>query len=653
MNRMRNRLAGGGVALLAAVGAATLAQAQATPPAQWTAWGADAASTRYSPLNQITAENFKDLEVAWLWRADNYSPDQESLLRATPIYAEGKLFSVAGSRRTVVAIDPATGETLWMFREPETKRWHDSMRKDYGKGVAYDVVDGRGRIYVVSPAFFLHALDAETGRPIASFGTNGTVDLLDNLGPWPHDREKGYPPEVGYITNSSPPIVVNGVVVIGNSHEQGYYQTRQENVPGNVLAYDGRTGKHLWTFNVIPKPGEFGHDTWKTDAWKHTGNISAWAPLSADLERGIVYVPTDPPTIDYFGGFRAGDNLFATSILALDAKTGRRIWHFQTVHHDIWNYDNPHAPQLVDLTVAGRRVPALVQVTKQGWAFVFNRVTGEPVWPIEERPVPQSDVPGEHTSPTQPFPTRPAPFELQGITTDDLIDYTPELRQRALEVVSRFRLGPLFNPPAVQGANGKEAAIHCPGANGGANIPGGSAIDPVSGILYVASTKACSAPRLVPGTSIDSLSNVEWVSVGPGGVGGVDGLPLLKPPYGRITAIDLNTGEHLWWIPNGDTPESIKNNPRLAGVELPRTGAGAHATAMVTSTLLIYGEGRGGRPLLHAVDKRTGAELATVELPGQTMTAPMTFFHEGSQYIVSAIGGASSGPALVALRLPK
>ncbi|MCL4866411.1 MAG: PQQ-binding-like beta-propeller repeat protein, partial [Gemmatimonadales bacterium] len=345
MNRMRNRLAGGGVALLAAVGAATLAQAQATPPAQWTAWGADAASTRYSPLNQITAENFKDLEVAWLWRADNYSPDQESLLRATPIYAEGKLFSVAGSRRTVVAIDPATGETLWMFREPETKRWHDSMRKDYGKGVAYDVVDGRGRIYVVSPAFFLHALDAETGRPIASFGTNGTVDLLDNLGPWPHDREKGYPPEVGYITNSSPPIVVNGVVVIGNSHEQGYYQTRQENVPGNVLAYDGRTGKHLWTFNVIPKPGEFGHDTWKTDAWKHTGNISAWAPLSADLERGIVYVPTDPPTIDYFGGFRAGDNLFATSILALDAKTGRRIWHFQTVHLDIWNYDNPHAPQ--------------------------------------------------------------------------------------------------------------------------------------------------------------------------------------------------------------------------------------------------------------------------------------------------------------------
>jgi quinoprotein glucose dehydrogenase len=644
------RLAG---LLLAALLVAPPAAAQAGAP-EWRHWGGDAASTRYSPLDQITAENFGSLEVAWIWRAGNFSPDGEALLRATPIYAEGKLFSVAGSRRTVVAIDPATGETLWTFREPETKRWRDSMRKDYGKGVAYDVVDGRGRIYVVSPAFFLHALDAETGRLIATFGQGGTVDLLANLGPWAHDRDAGFPPEVGYITSSSPPIVVNGVVVIGNSHEQGYYQTRQENVPGNILAYDAQSGRHLWTFNVIPQPGEFGHDTWKTDAWQHTGNISAWAPLSADPALNLVYIPTDPPTIDYFGGFRAGDNLYATSIIALDVRTGRRAWHFQTVHHDIWNYDNPHAPQLVDLTVAGRRIPALVQVTKQGFTFVFNRQTGEPVWPIEERAVPQSDVPGEHTSPTQPFPTRPAPFELQGITEDDLIDYTPELRQRALQVVSRFRLGPLFNPPAVQGANGREAAIHCPGANGGANIPGGSAIDPETGILYVASTKACSAPRLVPGVSIDSLSNVQWVSVGPGGVGGVDGLPLLKPPYGRITAIDLNTGEHLWWITNGDTPDAIRNNPRLQGVDVGRTGVGAHATAMVTRTLLIYGEGRSGRPLLHAVDKRTGKELATVTLPGATTTAPMTFRHNGAQYIVSAVGGAQfQGGALVALRLPQ
>ncbi|HEX9632111.1 MAG TPA: PQQ-binding-like beta-propeller repeat protein [Gemmatimonadales bacterium] len=637
--------------LLAMILAGPLA-AQDRPAGDWSWWGGNPHATRYSPHAQITAENFATLETAWVWSGDNFGPEAAALLRATPIYAEGKLFTVAGLRRTVVALDPATGETLWMFREPPTRRWRDSMRKDYGKGVAYDVVDGRGRIYVVTPAFFLHALDAGTGLPVAGFGVNGTVDLLDDLGPWPHDRDDGYPPEVGYITSSSPPIVVNGVVVVGNSHEQGYYQTRRENVPGNILAYDAKTGNHLWTFNVIPGPGEFGHETWKSDVWKVTGNVSSWAPLSADPERGIVYVPTDPPTIDYFGGHRAGDNLFATSILALDVRTGRRIWHYQTVHHDIWNYDNPHAPQLVDLTVAGRRIPALVQVTKQGWAYVFNRETGVPVWPIVERAVPQSDVPGEVTSPTQPFPTRPAPFEMQGITEDDLIDFTPALRDKARASMARFRLGPLFNPPAVRGAKGIDAAVHCPGANGGANIPGGAAVDPETGILYVASTKGCSAPRLVPGTSVDSASNVQWVSVGPGGLGGVEGLPILKPPYGRITAIDLNTGDHLWWIPNGDTPDDVTNHPALQGVTVPRTGARAHATALVTKTLLVYGEGRGGRPLLHAVDKATGTEIATVSLPGATTTAPMTFLHEGAQYILSAIGG-SPGGALVALRLPR
>ncbi|MEZ4457205.1 MAG: PQQ-binding-like beta-propeller repeat protein [Gemmatimonadales bacterium] len=488
-------VARGGLRLAVAGLAVAAPLAAQAPAANWSAWGADAHSTRYSPAAQITAENFGKLETAWVWRADNYSPDAEALLRATAIYAEGKLFSVAGSRRSVVAIDPATGETLWMYREPETKRWKDSMRKDYGKGVAYDRVDGRGRIYVVTPAFFLHALDAETGRPIDSFGDHGTIDLLDNLGPWKHDREKGLPPEVGYITASSAPLVVNGVVVIGNSHEQGYYETMKENVPGNILAYDAKTGRHLWTFNVIPQPGEFGHDTWKSDAWKYTGNVSAWAPLSADAERGIVYVPTDPPSIDYFGGFREGNTLFSTSILALDVKTGRRVWHFQTVHHDIWNYDNPHAPQLVDLTVGGRRVPALAQVTKQGWVYVFNRVTGEPVWPIEEKPVPQSDVPGEHTSPTQPFPSKPAAFEMQGITENDLMDFTPELRAKAVAAMSKYRLGPVFNPPAVQGANGIEASVHCPGANGGASIP---VAPPSIGDRHHALRvdEACSAPRL-------------------------------------------------------------------------------------------------------------------------------------------------------------
>ncbi|MDX1395705.1 MAG: PQQ-binding-like beta-propeller repeat protein [Gemmatimonadota bacterium] len=633
------------------------AQERGTPPGEWRFWGADQWSTRYSPLDMVDASNFGDLEVAWVWRGDNFSPEgPDPLLRATPIYANGTLYSVAGSRRTVVAIDPSTGETLWTWREAPTTRWENSMRKNYGKGVAYDEVDGRGRIYVVTPAFFLHALDAETGRPVESFGKGGTIDLLDDLGDWPHTHDEGIPMEIGYITNSSPPMIVNGVIVVGNSHEQGYYQTMKENVPGNILGYDTKTGEHLWTFNVIPQPGEFGHETWESDAWSYTGNVSAWAPMSADAELGLVYVVTDPPTIDFYGGFHPGDNLFSTSVIALDVATGERRWHFQFVHHDIWNYDTPTAPSLMDVTVDGERVPALVQTTKQSFAYALDRATGEPIWPIEERPVPQSDVPGEHTSATQPFPTRPAAYEMQGLTEDDLIDFTPELRAEALEILKQYRYGPLFMPPAAPG-DGIIASIHCPGSNGGTNIPGGTVVDPETGILYTASTKACSAPRLQPGTDVDPNSNVDWVTVGPGGVPGPQRLPLLKPPYGRITAIDMNTGEHLWWIPNGDTPQSYREHPALEGVDIGNTGQPTHATALLTRTLLIYGEGRGGEPRMHAVDKATGEELAVIDLPAPTMTAPMTYLHEGAQYIVAAIGGRGADGnvhpgSLVALRLP-
>jgi glucose dehydrogenase len=638
--------------MLVTVAAPAAAQDRGNPHGEWRYWGADAWSTRYSPLDQIDASNFDRLQVAWVWRGDNFGPTPDNILRATPTYINGRLYTVAGARRTVAAIDPGTGETLWTFREPHTKRFERSMRQNYGKGVAYDEIDGRGVIYLVTPAFFLHALDAETGERVRTFGADGTVDLLADLG-YPYDPDFGITDSLSIITSSSPPIVVNGVVIVGNSHEQGYYQTRRENVPGHILAYDARTGRHLWKFNVIPQPGEFGHETWEDDAWKWTGNVSSWAPLSADLERGIVYIPTDPPTNDYYGGHRPGSTLFSSSLLALDAKTGRRVWHFQTVHHDIWNYDNPHAPQLVNVRINGRQTPIVVQTTKQSFAYVFNRETGEPIWPIEERAVPQSDVPGEKTAPTQPFPTRPAAYEQQGITVDDLIDYTPELRQRAVEHASQFRLGPLFNPPLHRdNAEGKRAAIHCPGANGGTNIPGGAAVDPETGILYVASTKACSAPVLVPGRERDPESNMDLVTNGPGGVGGVEGLPLLKPPYGRITAIDLNTGDILWWIPNGDTPDNVKNHPLLQGVEIPRTGKGTHATKLVTKTLLMYGEGRGGAPLFHAVDKRTGAELATVALPAPSNAAPMTYLHEGKQYIVIAVGSGNHPGSLVALKVP-
>ncbi len=629
------------------------------PPGEWRYWGGDAHSTRYSPLEQIDASNFAQLEVAWVWRGDNFGPSVDNILRSTPLYADGLLYTVAGQRRTVAALDPATGETLWIYREPPTPRWQDSMRKNYGKGVAYARVGRRGVIYMVSPAFFLHALDAVTGRPIEQFGEEGTVDLLADLG-YPYDRYYGLPKEVGYITSSSPPIVVDGVVVVGNSHEQGYHQTRRENVPGNILAYDAASGEHLWTFHVIPRPGEFGHDTWESDAWSYTGNVSSWAPMSADPELGLVYVVTDPPTNDFWGGFHPGDNLFATSIIALDVRTGERRWHFQTVHHDIWNYDNPTAPNLVDITVNGERIPALVQTTKQGFAYVLNRATGEPVWPIEERPVPQSLIPGEKTSPTQPFPTRPAAYEMQGLTEEDLIDFTPELRQAALELVSHYKLGPLFNPPLHRDNElGYRASVHCPGSNGGTNIPGGAVVDPETGILYVASVKGCSAPVLIPGEEADvddpnpiGKTVMKWVALGPGGLGRVQGLPLYKPPYGRITAIDLNTGEHLWWIPNGDTPEFVRSHPALRGLEIGNTGSPTHATALVTKTLLIYAEGRGGRPLLYAHDKATGERLASVQIPAPSNSAPMSYMHEARQYIVLPIGGAGHPGSLVALRLP-
>ncbi len=650
----RRRRSWTAVPLTLAAMAAPIAPDAVAQDGEWRHWGSDAASTRYSSADQIDASNFGDLEVAWMWRGDNFGPEPDPFLRATPIYVNGTLYSVAGSRRTAVAIDPATGETLWTFRESPTKRWEDSMRKNYGKGVAYADVGDDGAVFLVTPGFFLHALDPRTGRPLESFGQGGTVDLLEDLGPWDHHPTDGLPPEVGYVTNSSPPIVVGGAVVVGNSHEQGYYQTMKENVPGNILAYDAETGEHLWTFNVIPQEGEFGNDTWENDAWQWTGNVSAWAPMSADEELGLVYVVTDPPTIDYFGGHHPGDNLFATTILALDARTGERRWHFQTVHHDVWNYDVPTAPNLVDVTVDGVRVPALVQTTKQGWAYVLNRATGEPVWPIEERAVPQSDVPGEKLSPTQPFVTRPAPYEMQGLTEDDLIDFTPELRAMALDIVSDFRMGPLFNPPSIEGAaDGTQASIHCPGANGGANIPGGSAVDPETGVLYVASTRGCSAPRLVPGTDVDPDSNVEWVSVGPGGIRGPGGLPIFKPPYSTVTAIDLNTGDHLWQIPNGTTPESILNHPLLEGVDVGNTGARSHATKLVTKTLLMVGEGRGAAPVFRAIDKATGKEIAAIDLPGSTITAPMTYIHDGVQYVVMAINGPGLPGSLVALRLPE
>lgn len=626
------------------------AQQLGTENGEWRYWGGDERSSRYSPLDQINAENFEDLEVVWRWKAANYGPSVDYIYRATPLYVKGKLYTVAGQRRTAVCIDAATGETLWMWRPKPNPRWEDTTRKSYGKGLAYAEVDGRDVIYLITGGFYLVALDAETGDPIPYFGMNGIVDLQTGLG-YPVHPDRGTL-DYGDITSSSPAIVVNGVVVVGNSHKQGYRPKKKENIPGHIRGYDAKTGEMLWIFHVIPQPGEFGHETWEGDSWTYTGNVSSWPPLSADSERGLVFIPTDTPTNDYYGGDRLGDNLFGTSLVALDVKTGKRVWHFQMVHHDIWNFDNPIAPKVLDVNINGARVPIVAQATKQGWTYVFNRETGEPIWPIEERPVPQSDLPTEETSPTQPFPTKPAPFEHQGITEEDLIDLTPELKAEALDIAKRFRMGPIFNPPSLADADdGTGGAFSVPGAWGGANIPGGAAVDPETGIMYVATVRGYSVYSMEPG--VNQGSNAGYVSKGGSGVR-VQGLPILKPPWTSIVATDMNTGENLWRIPNGDTPEDIKNHPALKLVDIPTTGnENAHATVLITKTLLIYGEGRGGAPLLHAVDKRTGKELVQIELPETTNTAPMTYMHEGRQYIVLSLAGAGFPAEHVALALPE
>jgi quinoprotein glucose dehydrogenase len=632
--------------------------APGTDDGSWGYLGGDAAHTRYSPADEVTLENFEDLEEAWAWDGASFNAQSG---RSTPSYINGKLYTVAGPRRYVVALDPANGELLWSYGEPKTPRYEYSMRADYGKGIAYAEVDGRGVIYISSPAFFLTALDAETGQPLENWGRSvgvdgfpetGVVDMLTDLLsdlPYGHDPYAGMDLKNGYITTSSPPIVVDGVVIVGNSHEQGYYQSRVENVPGDILGYDARTGEFLWKFHVIPRPGESGHETWENDAWKYTGDISSWAPMAADQERGIVYIPTNGVTIDYYGGFSPGDNLYGTSLIALDAKTGERVWHYQLVKHDIWNYDTSTAPVLLDVNIDGEEVPIVVQTTKQNFAYTFNRETGEPIWPIIDTPVPASDVPGEQLAATQPFPTKPAAYGMQGLTYDDLVDYTPAMREGAIEALKDHKIGPLFNPPLHRDNDqGYRAAYWCPGDGGGTNIDGPSVADPETGILYVSTRAACSSRIIVSGEERDP--NIEapngatfsdYASLRSDQVRHPDGVPMFKPPYSHITAIDMNTGEQLWQLPIGETPDRIANNPAMAGIELPEggTGTGRNAAMAVTKTVFMYtSQASDDTPMLFFVDKLTGEQIGSVEIPARVNYGMSTYVHEGKQYIMLQTG---------------
>jgi quinoprotein glucose dehydrogenase len=656
------------------------AQGPGTEDGQWTYLGGDAWHTRYTPSDELTPENFEELEVAWEWNATSFGP---STARATPSYIDGKLITVAGNRRHVVALDPGTGEVLWTFREPNTPRHDYSMRQGYGKGITYAELDGRGVVFITSPGFFLHALDADTGRPLENWGRpvavdgfndSGTVDLVEDLisdwGPWvamdrPYDPSIGIPKEIGYITSSSPPIVVDDVVVVGNSAEQGYRQTRIENVPGDILAYDARTGDLKWKFNVVPRPGEFGHDTWENEAWQWIGDVSSWAPMSADPELGLVYVVTNGATIDYYGGHHPGDNLFSTSIIALDATTGERRWHYQMVHHDIWNYDTPTAPVLMNVTVDGREIKGLFQATKQVFLYALDRETGEPIWPIEERDVPPSTVPGEQLAATQPFPTRPAPYDLQGRTEDHLIDYTPAIKEQARQVALEHNLfNNLFDPPRTLD-DPLGPAWNCPGGGGGTNITGPAVGDPVQGIVFLSSQSGCFRLQVMPGTEspLDELdqsgtTHTPWAAVATSVRGSIeaetlDGLPIWKGPVGRITAIDVNTGEHLWVTPNGDAPQAqqdvIRNHPLvqgLDGVEINR-GRGGSTAMVVTPTMLVAGgQAADNTPQLYAIDKRTGERLGAVEIPSLTRYGMSSWTHEGRQFIIVQLQDGLAAMAL-------
>ena len=654
---------------------------------EWPAITGGDTSTRYSPLDQINASNFGSLKMAWEWKGEVPGMEVGDINgRGLPIYMDGMLVTVSGPRRTVVGMDPATGKTIWSFQEPLTPRHEYSMRSNHGKGVAYTKINGKGAVLVTTPGFFLHALDIKTGQPIEGWGgsvpvtgfpKSGSIDMLKDLiadwEPWTaskqtYDPAKGIPLELGYITTSSPPIVVNDVLIIGNSAEQGYNQTRIENVPGDILAYDMKSGKFMWKFHVIPRPGEFGHETWENDAWKWTGDISSWAPMSADPGRGLVYIPTNGATMDYFGGFRPGDNLFSTTLLALDVKTGKRVWHHQQVKHDIWNYDVPNAPVLLDVNVNGQRIPGVFTVTKQSWVYSYNRQTGQPIWPFEERPAPQSAVPTEKLPKTQTFVTKPAPFDLQGRTEAHLIDYTPEMKKIALQrAQERDLLAPLFAAPRHRGnAEGKGHVNVCPGGGGGANITGPPAADPASGVIFITSTSGCSPTLLAPAIERDNdkmtgKTVAQWATArgssppAPKPVPNdpLAGIPdLFKGPVGRITAIDLNTGEHLWMVPHGDMDmrqqEAFRNNPMLKGMNVDTNwGRRGHAAMAATSTLLLAtGQTADNQPKLFAIDKKTGKRVGEVGTPRLGTYGLMTYLHQGKQYVVVPMNGGYASYAL-------
>lgn len=673
------KLAGAIFLALSAAPVAAQTAAPSTAEGDWPTYGGDLAGSKYSPLAQITAANFKDLRVAWhvpspdamlsvtppgggeltapsqeifaellqkdpkLWR--DGAPPFINNFKATPLMVGGVLYFNTPTS-VGAAVEARTGKTLWVYNPKSYESGTTTMTTRWNqRGVAYWTDGKEERIYWGTGDGYLICVDAKTGRPVQSFGQNGRVDLMQGL----PRSVRGARDFLNALTYSvqSPPIVAGDVVVAPASISS--YVINKEQIPGWIRAFDVRTGKLRWTFRTTPGPGEFGNDTWKNGSWAYSGKVTTWTMMSADLNLGYLYVPTNTTAPDFYGATRLGDNLFAETILCLDLKTGKRVWHFQTAHHGLWDYDPPAAPNLLDITVRGHKIKALAQVTKQGFVFALDRVTGKPIWPIVERPVPASDVPGEVASPTQPIPTRPAPFEAQGVTVNDLADFTPAIREEAIKAIAPFRIGPLYTPPSLRGT-----LVH-PSVIGGANW-GGAAVDPDTGMLYVSSRNAFSVLALQkpdPKQGGD-LPYIQGSSrAGPSLAGGI---PLLKPPYSRMTAINMNTGDHVWMVPTGQG-NAVRNLPALKGLNLPALGGEmTGAGPLLTKTVLIYplthGGSKGG-PRLVAYDKRNGTEIASVDLPGNAIGTPMTYALDGKQYIALTVANTSTGiPELIALALP-
>ena len=675
-----------------------------TERGDWPVYLADPEGTRYSPQAQINASNFNNLEVAWRVKTDIFGPHPEYKLEGTPVEVNGTIYTTAGTRRDVISLDAKTGELKWVYGLSEGERAALAPRQLSGCGVAY-WTDGRGdeRVLYVTTGYRLIELDAKTGRPIESFGDRGIIDMKVGA----YTGVLGHPGEykqidltTGEIGLHRPPTVVDDIVIVGSSMKEGFQVTTQNNTKGLVRAWNVKTGKLLWTFHDIPQKGELGYDSWENNSADYNGNAGVWTGITVDPALGNVYLPVEDATNDVYGGSRPGNDLFADSLVCVDLHTGKIKWYFQFVHHPIWNYDISSPPILADIVVDGRPIKAVAVPTKQAWLYVFDRVTGKPVWPIVEKPVPQSETPGERTSPTQPFPTKPAPFGRNEFHMEDLIDFTPELHAEALALLKNFQIGTMFTPAVVSQVGNPVGTVENWNGTGGTNWTGG-AYDPETHTVFVPAINTGAAMRgLIPpppgysdakyvegqagqpfriqigggmgsGAGAEKLTaeqgkaaeiegkTAEVKSAGPPVRTTVEGLPLVKPPYGTLTAINLDTGDFRWQMPNGDTPDGIRSNPALKGLNIPKTGQPGNVGPLATKTLVIEGDPeystttshpRGA--MLHAWDKLTGKEVGAVWMPAPQTGSPMTYTYEGKQYIVVAVAGGNYSGEYIAYSLP-